>query len=114
MWNARYNAPAAHDLIVGDVIDAGITKDGVLLFVMRLNLAEKFHSGLELVRLEMLVAHHQDVMLDKGALEDGAGVAVDRLGEIDADHLATGVIGQGRNGEGRHRVSLRRDGRLSG
>ena len=45
MWNARYNAPAAHDLIVGDVIDAGITKDGVLLFVMRLNLAEKFHSG---------------------------------------------------------------------
>jgi hypothetical protein len=103
---ARDDAPTVHNLIVGDVIDAGIAGDVVLPLVMRLNLAKELHSGLELVRPEMLAAYHQYVMLDKGALEDGAGFGIDRLRKVDADDFGTDVIGQGRDGERRHRVSL--------
>ena len=50
----------------------------------------------------MLVAHDQDVMLGEGAIERGAGFGIDRLGEIDAGDFGAGVIGQRRDGEGRH------------
>src|SRR5262249_42138715 len=104
---ARDDAPAVYDLVVGDIVDAGVARDVSLFFVMRLNLAEELHSGLELVGQEMLVAHHQYVMLSKGTLEDGAGLGVDWFGEVEAEDFDAGVICQGRDREGRHRMSLR-------
>ena len=78
----------------------------VFLLVVRLQLAEQLRRGLELVRHEMLVAHHQHVMRGEGLVQRGAGFDVDRLLEIEADDLGAGVIGQRRDGEGCHERSL--------
>ncbi len=88
--------------------------DVALLLVVRLHLAEELHRGLELVRREVLVAHHQHVMLGEGAAQGGAVVRVDRLGEVEADDLDAGVIRQRRDGEGRHRMTLRAGGLPTG
>jgi hypothetical protein len=50
----------------------------------------------------MLVAHDQDVMLGKGAIERSAGFGIDRPGEVEAGHFGAGMIRQRRDGEGRH------------
>jgi hypothetical protein len=72
------------------------------LLVVREELAEYLGSRHELPGGEVLVAHHKYMMIGEGAAERGAGVRVDRLGEVEADHLGGGVIRQGRDGEGRH------------
>jgi hypothetical protein len=73
-----------------------------LLFVVREKFAEYSGSCHELLRGEVLVAHHQHVMIDEGAAESGANVRVDRLGKVEANDFGRGVIRQGRDGEGRH------------
>jgi hypothetical protein len=98
----RDNALAVHDLIIGDVKHVGVAGDVALLLVVLVKLAEYLRSGLELLRGEVLVAHHQHVMLGEGMVESGAGFRVDRLGEVEADDFGAGVIGQGRDGEGHH------------
>src|SRR6516165_10669885 len=50
----------------------------------------------------MLVAHHQNVTLGKGAAEGGARFDVDRLGEVEPNDFRARVIRQGRDGEGHH------------
>ena len=99
---ARDDAPAVHELVVGDVRHVGMAGNVVLLLVVRLQLAEQLHGVLEVFRREMLVAHDQHVMLGEGAIERGAGFGIDRLGEIDAGDFGAGVIRQRRDGEGRH------------
>ena len=77
-----------------------------LLFVMRQQLAEYSGGRHELLRGEVLVAHHQHMMIGEGASESGAGVRVDRLGEVEANDFGGGVIRQGCDGEGRHGLIL--------
>jgi hypothetical protein len=81
-----------------------MARDVALLFVVREKLAEYSGSRHELLRGEVLVAHHQHVMISEGADESGADVRVDRLGEVKVNDFGGGVIRQGRNGEGRHRL----------
>ena len=50
----------------------------------------------------MLVAHHQNVTLGKGAAEGGVRFDVDRLGEVEPNDFRARVIRQGRDGEGHH------------
>ena len=76
-----------------------MARDVALLFVVRKKLAEDPRRRHELIRGEVLVAHHQHVMIGEGAAESGAGVGVDRLGEVEADNFGGGVIRQGRDGE---------------
>ena len=99
---ARDDAFAVHDLVVGDVVDVGVAGDVTLFLVVRLKLAKQLCSRLELTWRELLVAHHQDVPLGKGADERGARFAIDRLGEVEAGDFGGRVIRQGRDGEGRH------------
>jgi hypothetical protein len=73
---------------------------------VRLNLAEQLCSRLELIRCEMLVAHHQNVPLGKGAGERGVRFAIDWLGEVEAGDFDARVIRQRRDGERRHRMTL--------
>jgi hypothetical protein len=42
------------------------------------------------------------VMVGEGAVERDAGLGIDRLGEIETGDFGAGVIGQRRDGEGRH------------
>ena len=72
---ARNHALAVHDDVVGDVIDVGMAGDVLLLLVVDLQLAEHLRRSLELLRVEVLVAHDQDVMLGEGVIERGAGFA---------------------------------------
>jgi hypothetical protein len=47
---ARDDAPAVLDLVIGNVVHTGVAGQMALFLVVRLNLAEKLRSGLELVR----------------------------------------------------------------
>jgi hypothetical protein len=58
-----------------------------------------------LLRLETL-AYHQDVTFGKGPLEGGAGFNVNRLGEIESSDFGASTIGQRRDGEGDHGLTL--------
>ena len=62
-------------IVVGDVIDVGVAGDVLLFLVVKLQLTEQLRRSLELLRVEVLVAHDQDVMLGEGAIERGAGFA---------------------------------------
>src|SRR5260370_37054047 len=75
------DAPAVLDLVVGHVIDAGVAGHVALPLVVELNLAEDLRGGLELVRREVLLAHHQHMMFGEGAAQAGAGIGVDRRRE---------------------------------
>jgi hypothetical protein len=83
-----------------------MARDVALLFVMRQKLAEYSGGRHELLRGEVLVTHHQHVMIGEGASEGEAGVRVDRLGEVETNDFGGGVIRQGRDGEGRHGLIL--------
>jgi hypothetical protein len=50
----------------------------------------------------VLVAHHQNVTLGKGAAEGDARFTVDRLGEVEPNDFRARVIRQGRDGEGHY------------
>ncbi len=63
----RNDALAVHDLFVGDVFHLGVARDVALLFVVWEKLAEYSGSRHELLRGEVLVAHHQHVMIGEGA-----------------------------------------------
>jgi hypothetical protein len=67
-----------------------------------MKLAEQLRSGLELLWGEVMVAHHQNVTLYKGAAEGNARFTVNRLGEVEPDDFRARVIRQGRDGEGHH------------
>jgi hypothetical protein len=56
--------------------------------------------------LQVLVAHHQNMALGKGAVECDACFNVDRLGEVELNDFGARVIRQGRDGEGRHQLLL--------
>ena len=99
---AGNDAPAVHELVVGNVGHVGVTGNVVLFLVVRLQLAEQLHRVLELFRREMLVAHDQHMMLGKGAIELSAGFGIDRLSEVKARDFGAGAIRQRRDGEGRH------------
>jgi hypothetical protein len=79
-----------------------MARDVLLLPIVNLQLAEHLRGGLELLRIEVLLAHDQHVMLGKGAIEHGADFGVYRLGKIDPDYLGAGVAAQRGDGEGRH------------
>ena len=51
---AGNDAPAVHELVVGDVGHVRMAGDVVLLLVVRLQFAEQLHGGLELIRGKML------------------------------------------------------------
>jgi len=59
-------------------------------------------GGLELIRPEVLLAHHQDMMIGEGAAQGGEVFRIDRRGEVETDDFGAGVIRQRRDGEGRH------------
>src|ERR1700687_5929814 len=99
---ARDGELAVHDHVVGDVIDVGVAGDVLLFLVMNLQLAEQPRRNLELVRIEMLVAHDQYMMFGAGLVPRGAGFAIDRSPEIDAGDFGAGVSRERRNAEGRH------------
>jgi hypothetical protein len=63
---ARDDAPAVLDLVVGNVVHAGMTGNVPLLLVMGLDLAEQLRRCLELVRRKVLVAHRQNMMFGEG------------------------------------------------
>ena len=73
--------------------------DVTLFLVVRLKLAEQLRSRLEHTGREMLIAHHQNVPLGKGASERGARFAIDRLGEVEAGDFDARAKGQGRDGQ---------------
>ena len=102
---ARDDASAVLDLIVGHIIDAGMAGHVALFLVVRLNLAKQLRGGLELVRREVLVAHHQHVMRGECAAQQGAVLAIDRLREIEVGDHDAGVRSQGRDGQ-RHCMTL--------
>ncbi len=102
---ARDDASAIFDLVVGHIIDAGMAWHVAFFLVVRLNLAKEPRGGLELVRREVLIAHHQHVMLGEGAAQDSAVLAIDRPREIEAGDLDAGVRRQGRDGQ-RHCMTL--------
>ena len=52
--------------------------------VLREHLAEQLHRGEQLRRGQMLVAEHQNRMLDEGAVQPIAQGRIDRLRQIDA------------------------------
>jgi hypothetical protein len=83
-----------------------MARDVAFLFVVREKLAEYSRRRYELLRGEVLVAHHQHMVIGEGATEGRAGVRVDRLGEVEADDFGGGVIRQGCDGEGRHGLIL--------
>jgi hypothetical protein len=73
---------------------------------MRLKLTKQLRCDLEQVRCEALIPDHQHVTLDKGAVQRGARLAIDRLGEIEPDYLRAGVFRKRSEGESGHGRSL--------
>jgi len=102
----RDDPPAIDDLLVGDILDGRVAGDVAFFLVMGMKLAEQLRSGLKLIRSKVLVSHDEDVMFGKGALEGGARLNVDRLGEVEPGDFGAGVIGQGRDGKGDHGMIL--------
>jgi hypothetical protein len=98
----RNNALAVHHLVIRDVEDVRMAGDVALLPLGRVKFAEDLRGNLELLRREVLVAHHQHVVLGKGTVELRAGFRVDRLREVEPGYFGAGVVGKGRNGEGCH------------
>src|SRR5262249_44670118 len=102
---AGNDAPAVLDLVVGNVVHAGMTRHVALLLVVQLNLAEEPRSGLELVGPKVLLAHHQHMMLGECAAQHRAVIGVDWMREVEAGDLDAGVRRQRRDVE-RHCTTL--------
>ena len=108
---ARDHAPVAEEFLVRHVIHLGKARDVMVLLVMRLQFAPELNGALEIGRLVFLVAHDEHVVLGKRRVEDGPGLGIDRLGQIEAADFGPGVLGQGRDCM-RHGVFSSADGRL--
>ena len=72
----------------------------VLLLVVLLQCAEHLRRALELLGRIILVADHQDVVIDEGAVQRGVGGVVDRLAQVHAADFGAGMLGQGRDRAG--------------
>src|SRR6516225_8859249 len=76
---------------------------------MWLKLAEQPRGGLELLRREVLVAHHQYVTFRKGTVESSARLIVDRPSEVESDDFRARVIRKppdGKRGHGRSSTGI--------
>ena len=94
--------PIPEEFLVRHVIHLRVTGDVVILLVVRLQLAPDLHGGDEIGRFVFLVAHDQDMILRKGAVQGGAGFRIDRLGQVEAAHFGAGIVRGQRRDRVRH------------
>src|SRR5262249_155865 len=81
-----------------------MARDMMLLLVVRLELAEYLRGRFELLWREALVTDDQHVMADESLVQGLAVLRVNRLPEMGGERWGRGMIGQGGNGEGCHRL----------
>src|SRR5262245_57495668 len=99
---ARDDTLAVRDLLVGNVVHVRVASDVALVIVVRLKLAEQPRGRLELLRPEVLVAHHQHVTFGQGTVKSSARLVVDRPGEVEPDDFRASVIRKWPDGERGH------------
>ena len=81
-------------ILVGDVVNGRAFRQREAGVVLNEHLADQLHGLQHLMRVHLLVPHHQHGMIREGLIQPRARVRVHRFGEIDAGRFDTGMIGQ--------------------
>src|ERR1700720_2398818 len=85
---------ARHGLLVRDIVDLRVSRHVQLTLIVLQQFAKDLGGGDELWRRKLLAADHQHVMLNKGAVQRGAGFVVNNSIQINPAHLGAGPRGQ--------------------